>query len=86
MIERTSCPLPVAKRALRRWQIVDWDHARARTMTAARFAELCRNAGLVCVGQEIIDWGARTIDCLSLMTRPGSRWDRPNVVLKIRTS
>jgi hypothetical protein len=48
----------------------------------SQFAEFCRDAGLVCVGQEIIDWGPRTIDCLSLVARPGSRWDRPNVVMK----
>jgi ubiquinone/menaquinone biosynthesis C-methylase UbiE len=78
----TSRPLPVAKRALQRWQIVEWDHARGRTMTAGRFAELCRHAGLVCVGQEIIDWGPKTIDCLSLVARPDSHWNRSNVVIK----
>ncbi len=82
VLERTSRPLPLAKRVLRRWQIVEWDHARGKTMTAERFAEFCREAGLVCVGQEIINWGPKTIDCLSLIARPGSHWNRPNVVVK----
>jgi hypothetical protein len=82
VLERAARSLPVAKRALQRWQIVEWDYARGKTMTAKRFPELCHDAGLVCVGQEIIDWGPRMIDCLSLVTRPGSQWNRLNVVVK----
>ena len=81
VLERAARPLPVAKRVLRRWQIVEWDYARGKTMSAKRFVELCHDAGLVCVGQEIIDWGPRMIDCLSLVTHPGSKWSRPNVVV-----
>jgi ubiquinone/menaquinone biosynthesis C-methylase UbiE len=82
VLEKTSQPLPAAKRVLKRLQVIEWDHARAKSMSASRFVEGCQKAGLACVGQEIIDWGPRTIDCLSLVARPGSRWDRPNVVVR----
>lgn len=82
VLKRSLWPLPMARRALRRWQIIEWDAARGKSMTADRFAEFCREAGLVCVGQEIINWKSKTIDCLSLVARPGSQWDRPNAVVE----
>jgi hypothetical protein len=62
--------------------LIEFDHGRAHSMTAERFVVGCQRSGLVCIGQEIIDWGhisRKTIDCISLVTRPGSRWVRPNV-------
>ncbi|NBP51413.1 MAG: class I SAM-dependent methyltransferase [Actinobacteria bacterium] len=49
-------------------------------MSAERFADLCDRFGLACIGQETISWssGAMMTDALSLFTRKGSRWDRPN--------
>jgi hypothetical protein len=84
VLEKTSKPMPAARRLLKRCRMVEWDHARAESMTAARFANACQKANLVCVGQEIVDWGhigRKMIDCLSLVARPGSHWDRPNVVV-----
>jgi SAM-dependent methyltransferase len=61
----------------------DWEHWRARSMTAERFEELSLAKGLSCIGQEIINWGSpRLIDCISLVTKPGSKWDRSNVVAR----
>ncbi len=59
--------------------IVALDHLRARSMTAEKFADLAGRAGLRCVAQERINWlgTRRLIDCISLVVRPGSRWDRP---------
>jgi SAM-dependent methyltransferase len=55
---------------------------RAESMTARRFEALCHKAGLQCRSQEIISWGGRLLsDCISVVTRPGSRWARQNVVL-----
>jgi hypothetical protein len=49
-------------------------------VTAERFAELSRDAGLVCIGQEIINWASPLlIDCISIVTQLGSTWERPNV-------
>jgi ubiquinone/menaquinone biosynthesis C-methylase UbiE len=83
LLERTVGQLPLVLHALKHLRIVRWDHARAKSMTAKRFADACGNAGLACVGQEIIEWGQarKMIDCLSLVARPDSCWDRPNVVV-----
>jgi SAM-dependent methyltransferase len=83
LLERVVRRIPFIFQRLARWGIVDWDHARAKSMTANRFATTCQKAGLACVGQEIIAWGQgrKMIDCLSLVARPGSRWHRPNVVV-----
>ena len=64
--------------------VVDPDHWRALSMSARSFASFARDAGLQCIGQEIINWGRsrRMIDCFSLVTRPTSRWARPNVVVR----
>jgi SAM-dependent methyltransferase len=53
-------------------------HMRSRAMTAEKFAGFCEAAGLVCISQEIINWGqAELIDCFSTFTTEGSRWERP---------
>jgi len=57
---------------------------RSETMSAAAFEQMTAEAGLRCVGQELISWTGthRLIDCISLATRPGSRWDRPNLIVR----
>jgi hypothetical protein len=47
---------------------------------------LCNQAGLSCVGQELINWagGVILLDCISVVTLSQSRWDRPNRVVKNR--
>jgi hypothetical protein len=62
-------------------EIIGWEHGRAVSMTAARFEQLAFERGLLCIGQEVINWaGSRLTDCISLVTPPGSLWERPNVV------
>jgi hypothetical protein len=61
----------------------DHPHSRAFSMTAQRFERYCQEAGLQCIGQEIVNWGSRSlIDCLSLFTPAGSDWGRENRVLR----
>lgn len=73
------------RRGLVRLKVIDYDHWRARSVAAGVFDELCRKAGLVCIGQECITWGTkRTIDCISLFTKPGSEWERPNCIVRNR--
>jgi SAM-dependent methyltransferase len=62
------------------------NHWRAPSVTAGRFEQLCDQAGLHCVGQELVNWegGVLLLDCMSVVTRPGSQWDRPNRVVKNR--
>ncbi len=58
-------------------------HARAQSVSAACFPDLCEKAGIRCVGQELVNWnGALLLDSIAVVTRPGSRWDRPNQVVK----
>lgn len=102
-LTRATARWPFAVRALTSLGLIDWGGGRGTSMTAGRFADACRYAGLACIGQEIIDWGEtlfqlrivkaveiaerevrtgrRTIDCLSLVAKPGSRWDRPNILV-----
>jgi len=63
--------------------VVDADHWRGLSMSASLFARFARDAGLQCIGQEIINWGTarRMIDCFSLVTRPTSKWARPHTVV-----
>lgn len=57
---------------------------RAESVTARYVAEHCRSVGLVAYSQELINWehGRYLIDALTLIARPGSRWDRPARVLR----
>jgi SAM-dependent methyltransferase len=59
---------------------------RAPSVSAAGFADLCDQVGMRCVGQELINWsgGILLLDGISVVTRPGSCWDRPNRVVKNR--
>lgn len=59
-------------------------HWRALGMSARSFVSMCEDAGLHCVGQELINWGGglRLIDAMSIATPPGSPWDRDNRVVK----
>ena len=61
------------------------DHWRAHSMTARRFEQMCTDAGLWCIGQELVSWnGPRLIDAFSLFTSAGSRWARPNRIFENR--
>jgi SAM-dependent methyltransferase len=64
-------------------RVLPW---RAPSVSAALLAELCEKAGMRCVGQELVNWsgGVLLLDSISVLTRPGSRWDRPNRVVNNR--
>ncbi len=75
--------IPLVGRALVKLKLADWDHWRARSMTAGKFRLHAERAGLLCIGQETINWGTRRlIDCLSVFTRKDSPWARPVARLK----
>ena len=70
---------------LRGLRVIDFENWRAPSVTSGKVADAARAAGLVCIGQEIINWGNQSrgmIDCLSVLTRSGSKWERPNVVVR----
>jgi Methyltransferase domain len=84
LLNKAAGPVPLARQALTSLGIIRWNHLRAASMTSERFAIACSKAGLVCVGQELINWGdigRKMIDCLSLVARPDSRWARANVTV-----
>ena len=57
---------------------------RACSMTAAKMALFAQECGLECVGQELITWETRfvLVDCLSTLVPHGSKWSRPNRILR----
>jgi SAM-dependent methyltransferase len=76
---------PLAYKALVRLQLTSWEHWRAPSVSSAKVVEIGTKVGLVCIGQEIVNWGRhnlRLVDCFSVLTRSGSRWVRPNVVVR----
>ena len=67
--------LPAAvRKLLTKLHLFDEDHHRTPTMNAALFRALCRQHGLYCFKQEIVNWrGRRLIDCFSWFERAGIR-------------
>ena len=59
------------------------DGWRARSVTARAMRKWTESAGLVCVTQELINWGTRRlIDCISVVARAGSRQDHTRRVVR----
>jgi SAM-dependent methyltransferase len=53
-------------------------HWRAESCSAEAVRGFCAEASLSCLRQEIVNWGGSELtDAFSMVTRPGSRWDRP---------
>ncbi len=60
-------------------------HSRAASMSALLFRQYCRESGLQCLRQEIVNWGGEILhDCFSVFTRVGSphagpctTWENP---------
>jgi len=78
-------PVP-ARAALLRTGAYRGAHWRAPSVTAASFAAMANDVGLRCIGQELVNWegGVLLLDCLSVLTPSGSRWDRRNRVVTNR--
>jgi SAM-dependent methyltransferase len=56
---------------------------RGKSMSAELFDRLCANAGLLCIGQETINWLIEPLnDCFSMVTRPGSSFAREPLVVQ----
>ncbi len=80
LIER----LPLGTGVLRRLGLLDtcaqW---RSYDMTAVKLRRFAETSGLSCVSQELVNWKTRRlIDCMSVVTRPGSRWDGPPRIVR----
>jgi ubiquinone/menaquinone biosynthesis C-methylase UbiE len=71
------------RRAAVRTKLVDGEHWRALSVSASEVDRMCDERGLVCLAQELVNWGGRRlIDCFSLIARPGSSRDHPKVVVR----
>ena len=58
---------------------------RGKNMSAELFDEYCKEAGLVCIGNELVRWRDEEEwfrDCFSMLTRPGSRFERERQVIE----
>jgi SAM-dependent methyltransferase len=62
-------------------------HWRAPSVSAPLIDSLAAQIGLSTISQETLAWGNSTWanDCISVITRAGSRWDRENVVVENMT-
>jgi SAM-dependent methyltransferase len=77
--------LPRGRRFLAEKRVILNDCARALNMSAKLFEQYCVKAGVRCINQEIINWyDDALIDCISVFTRNGSIWERPNRVVENR--
>jgi len=75
-----------ARSALTRYGVYDWHGSRGRSESAALFERQARAAGLTVIGQEVISWTSPLlIDCISVVTLPGSKWDRDPVSARNRS-
>ncbi len=72
----------LAKRGL----IISVGSWRCRIMTAELFEKICRRVRLACIYQEKVSWvwGRYLMDCLSIFTCKGSKWEKPNRVSENR--
>jgi hypothetical protein len=60
-------------------------HKRAQNLSAALVEQWSSAAGLQCRSQELLNCGPVYLtDCVSVITRRGSRWSRPNIVASDR--
>lgn len=58
-------------------------HWRARTVDAGHVLMWTLEVGLTVVSQERVNWGTRRlIDCMTVVTRPVSRFDRPALIVE----
>lgn len=77
-------PAQLYGRLMRRGIAVNLTAWRDESMTAALFRAQCEEAGMRAVSQELVSWefGGYMIDCFSVFTRQGSRWDRPTRIVR----
>jgi len=57
---------------------------RAPSMSANIMVSNCEKNDLKCISQELITWSTRRvlIDCISIIVRKGSTWERDNILLR----
>jgi len=78
--------IPKLRYLLRMLRVLEFQHLRDLSVSAAKVEAMTREHGLVCVSQEITTWLTRHtfIDCFSMIVRADSAQARPNVVVRNR--
>jgi len=78
--------IPKLRYLLRMLRVLEFQHLRDLSVSAAKVEAMAREHGLVCVSQEITTWLTRRtfIDCFSMIVRADSAQARPNVVVRNR--
>jgi ubiquinone/menaquinone biosynthesis C-methylase UbiE len=78
--------VPKLPGALRRMHLLEFHHMRDQGVSGESVAKAAKDAGLRCIGQEIIPWTtSRTmIDCISVIVPDESPVKRPNQVVHNR--
>jgi len=77
--------IPKLRSLLRRFGVDDvirqW---RAPSMSANLMVSNCEKNDLKCISQELITWSTRRvlIDCISIIARKGSMWERDNILFR----
>lgn len=68
----------------RRGLLINMPAWRAESVTAESVAAQAQAAGLACIAQEKVNWefGRQLIDCFTVVTPRGSRWEREKVVVE----
>lgn len=71
--------------AAQHWRLQRWSPIkgwRSTSVSGALVEQWCRDSRLQCRSQELVNWATRSLtDCFSVITRPTSKWARPNIVL-----
>lgn len=59
-------------------------HRRAENVSARLIRDFCPSVEIVCASQEIVNWGSISLlyDCFTVLTPPGSTFDRPQRVIQ----
>jgi SAM-dependent methyltransferase len=78
---RLSRMIPRGKRWFAKAGIIEkWYHWRAPSVSAEVVRNQAEAAGLTCLSQELVNWETRRlIDCFTVVTQRGSKFDRPYV-------
>jgi len=77
--------IPILRIALRWLGLLENTlHWRARSMDARKMIEFAGQSNLLCIKQELVNWGTRSalIDCFSILVRPDSKWAQDYKIIR----
>lgn len=86
LVQRTwQTPAELRPPLVETGELLNLSPLHAESMTAALFETYCKEAGIQCIGQELISWfNKQTIGCFSVFCSQTSKWSRPNRIWENR--